>query len=144
MSFLFRLRKGANFDNIETLVSPRARVQGHLRAEGAVRVDGSIEGEVEVKGDLVIGEKGIIQGNIKVENILIGGSVEGNITARGRAEILSSGEVRGDIIAATLVVEEGGLFIGNSRMHREKDAKRETRNKASAEGTQYSKKAQGD
>lgn len=143
MTALFKARKGRNFENIETLIAARVHIEGKLKAEGSVRLDGSIEGEVDIKGDVVVGEKGLIKGNIRVENILIGGSIEGNISASGRAEILPSGEVRGDVMADTLVIEEGGLFTGNSRMSRQKEGKRENRHKVTPPGDHSGKRNQG-
>lgn len=116
---MLKRKKGHEFGNIDTIISSRITIEGNLRGEGSIRTDGLIEGDVDLKGDLVIGEKGAIKGNIRVDNVLIAGKVEGYVNARGRAEILASGEVQGDITSQALVIEEGGCFTGTSRMLRE-------------------------
>lgn len=140
---MFKSSKNPNFNHIETLVSSRVHIKGDLKGEGSARIDGQVEGDIDLKGDLVVGEKGLVKGGIRVDNILVAGVVEGHITARGRAEVVSSGEVVGDIDAGTLVIEEGGIFTGTSRMPREKGKNREGMHKVAQESSSYGKKSQG-
>lgn len=133
---MFKRSRTPEFENIDTVIANQVLIKGRLAAEGSARIDGCVEGEVDIKGDVVLGEKGYIQGNINASNLLIGGKIEGNVITSGRTEILATGEVVGDIAADILVIEEGAIFRGTSKMVREKQTKRnEPRSKAAAAST---------
>lgn len=101
---------------LESVVGPTASVTGHLRSDGGVRIDGIFEGVIEVAGNVVIGEGARVVADITARNVTVGGAVKGNIDATGRLEILSRGQVFGDIMVAQVMIDEGGIFQGNSRM----------------------------
>jgi len=42
--------------------------------------------------------------------------VQGNIITKGKLTITSTGSLQGNISAASFIIEEGGLFQGNSKM----------------------------
>jgi cytoskeletal protein CcmA (bactofilin family) len=65
---------------------------------------------------LEVGYGGKIEADILAESAVIGGEIIGNITARDRLEIISKGKVRGDITAAHLIIQDGVIFEGTSRM----------------------------
>ena len=90
--------------------------KGVLTFDGTVRIDGKVEGDILTKDTLIVGEKGEINGNIKVGTIIINGRVFGNITATERVEIHSAGRVKGDIKTPVLVITEGVIFDGRCQM----------------------------
>lgn len=101
---------------LETVVGPSASLTGHLRSDGGVRIDGAFEGTIEVAGNVVIGEGARVAADISARNITVGGAVKGQIDGVGRLEILSTGKVFGDIMVAAVMIDEGGVFQGTSRM----------------------------
>lgn len=114
---LFRRDSGSpHHEPLETVVGPSASLNGHLRSDGGVRIDGAFEGTIEVAGNVVIGEGARVVAEITARNITVAGAVKGNIDGTGRLEILSTGEVYGDIMVAAVMIDEGGMFQGSSRM----------------------------
>jgi len=108
-------RPVASFEGkIENVLGPTASFEGQLRADGNVRIDGHFEGAVETAGNVIIGEKAKVTADIKAGNVQVWGAVKGNITATGRLEILPSGRVWGDIRVSSMLIDEGGMFRGNS------------------------------
>lgn len=105
-------------DKIETALGPSSVGQGDLKAEGGIRIDGTFEGMVESKSNVIIGEGAHVVADVSGFNITIAGSVEGDVKAVGRLEILSTGRVVGDVRASTFLIEEGGVFHGQSLKHR--------------------------
>lgn len=103
-------------DEIENIVGASAVVRGDLKADGGFRIDGKIEGSVESKGGVVIGEAGVVKGDVRGADIVIAGQVHGNIVASGHLDIVSTGKVEGDITAQSVRIETGGVFRGTSRM----------------------------
>jgi cytoskeletal protein CcmA (bactofilin family) len=103
-------------DQVENVLGKSAHVRGDLKADGAFRVDGTIEGSVESKSSIVIGESGIVRGDVRGRDVVVAGQVQGNITASGHLDIVASGRIEGDVDALSVRIETGGVFRGTSRM----------------------------
>lgn len=114
-------KKQRSFQNIESIISPGVEIKGNITSQGSIRIDGYVEGNLNIKGDLILGENGKLKGEVKAENIIVAGKVEGTASAGTRLEIAASGAITGDINATTLIIDEGGLLDGNSRMTRAKE-----------------------
>lgn len=108
--------KAISADKIETIIGSSADINGHLKAEGGVRVDGAFEGLIETAGNVIIGEGAKVLADITARNVSVAGSVKGNIVANGRLEILTTGRVWGDIQVTSFLIDEGGVFRGQSLM----------------------------
>ncbi len=107
-------------ERVETFIGSTSSLQGTLKSEGTIRIDGMLEGDIETAGNLIIGKTGrVIAKSISAQNVLIAGAVKGNITAHERLEIVASGRLWGDIRTSSLLIEEGGMFRGQSTMHDE-------------------------
>ncbi len=106
-------------EKMETVIGPNVIIKGSIKAQSGVHLDGLVEGEVETSGNVIVGEKGQITANIVGQNVTISGLVKGNVTARGRLEITAKGKLWGEISAATLSVEKGAVFRGQSAMNHE-------------------------
>lgn len=104
-------------DKIETTIGSTASLQGVLKAEGTIRIDGAFEGEIETAANVIIGRTGKVLANIRARNVLVAGRVKGNINALEQLEILKDGGVKGDVEVGALVLEDGAIFHGQSRMH---------------------------
>jgi cytoskeletal protein CcmA (bactofilin family) len=101
---------------IENVLGPSATYHGNLKSEGNVRIDGYFDGSIETAGNVIIGETAKVVADIAANNVQVWGAVKGRIAAKGRLEILPSGRVWGEIDVTSLLIDEGGLFRGNSVM----------------------------
>jgi len=100
---------------ISTLISEGTVVAGNLTAPNVARVDGQVNGDVEIGEGLVLGEQGVITGNINTKEMVVYGTVQGNIAVES-LEIKGTGKITGDISATTLLVEAGGIYNGHLTM----------------------------
>jgi cytoskeletal protein CcmA (bactofilin family) len=100
---------------ISTLISEGSTVDGDLRAPAFTRIDGQVTGNVNVDEGLILGEKGIVKGNVTTKQVIIYGTVNGNITVES-LEIKATGKITGDIETGTLQVEAGGVYNGKLAM----------------------------
>ncbi|MES2456644.1 MAG: polymer-forming cytoskeletal protein [Bacteroidota bacterium] len=103
-----------NQQEISTLVGDGFVLTGDLSGKAVIRVDGEITGKVTA-GGLVLGEKGMITGDIEVTSAIIYGTVNGNVKAR-QLEIKKTGKVNGDIKTETLEIELGAQYNGKLEM----------------------------
>jgi len=110
-----------DMQSISTLISEGSVLDGNFKAPAFVRVDGQINGDVTIEEGLILGEKGIINGNVITKEMLIYGAVTGNIVTNS-LEIKPTGKITGDIKTQTLQVETGGFYNGNLAMVQGKDA----------------------
>jgi cytoskeletal protein CcmA (bactofilin family) len=106
-------------DKIETVIGGTTSLHGNVKTDGTIRIDGLIEGDVESASNIIVGKTGKVLGSLRAQKVLVAGAVRGNIAAEGGLEIVSSGKVWGDITITSLLIEEGGLFRGQSVMRDE-------------------------
>jgi cytoskeletal protein CcmA (bactofilin family) len=100
---------------ISTLISEGCVFDGNLKAPAYVRIEGQITGDVTIDEGLILGEKGIITGNIATKEIIVYGTVHGNISTHS-LEIRNTGRITGDIKTQVLQVETGGTHNGKLAM----------------------------
>lgn len=91
-------------------------IKGDIVATGDFRLDGRLEGNIQLNGKLVVGDTGIVVGNVLCQNANIIGTVNGNLSVKELLSLHSSARVRGDIIINNLSIEPGAMFTGKCRM----------------------------
>jgi cytoskeletal protein CcmA (bactofilin family) len=99
-----------------------SHVHGELRFQTSFRVDGKFTGTVVSEGELIVGQGGEVDGDLRVGQIVISGTVKGNIRAARRIHLSTTGKLFADIETPVLIIDEGGFFQGGCSMLRE-DAK---------------------
>ena len=95
---------------INTIIGDNSKIEGLLLTSDSTRVDGLLQGKILSESSVIIGEHGVIRGDIKAVDILIAGTVYGNIRADSKIEITGTGRVLGDMFTKTLVIDEGASF----------------------------------
>lgn len=114
---MFKGNKHAlNPNSTDTLIGEGSVFEGRIKSEAGVRIEGTIIGDVVCKGDITVGERGVVKSHLEARNVIIAGTVTGNVTAKEKLTILSTGKLSGNTSAASLVIEEGAVFSGSSKM----------------------------
>lgn len=106
---------------ISTIIGEGYTFTGELRGSSVIRIEGKIIGNVNVEGGVVLGEKGIIDGDIFTKSAIIYGTVNGNIKST-QLEIKKTGYVNGTITTDTLEIELGAQYNGQLSMQRQYEA----------------------
>jgi len=104
------------------LIGPGTEIKGDLICEGDIRIDGRVDGTVRVGQRLVIGESGIINGNIKAGNAIVAGNVNGNIQSSQTTVLHGKSSVKGDIYTSQIIIESGARFNGRCVMDTNKSS----------------------
>lgn len=112
-------RGKASSGDLSGFLDVGSHFEGELKFEQSFRVDGKVVGKVVSEGDLVVGESGEIDGEIRVGRLFVSGLVKGEIHATRRLSIHPRGRVEGVVHARALVIEEGGILEGRSSMKSE-------------------------
>ena len=104
-------------DNGEvTVVGVGARLDGNVVSAGSLRIDGQVKGQINADGDVTLSPQIQVEADIRAQNVSVAGRFKGNIAVKGKAHLARGGRVDGNITSKTLVVEEGGIFHGQSIM----------------------------
>ena len=99
-----------------TIVGTGARLEGNVISAGNLRIDGQVKGQINADGDVVLSPQSQVEADIRSQNVSVAGRFKGNILVKGKAHLARGGRVDGNITSKTLVVEEGGIFHGQSIM----------------------------
>ena len=94
--------------------------EGELKFEQSFRIDGKLTGSIRSEGDLVVGEKGEIEGDVRVGRLFVSGVVRGEVRASKRLSIHARGRVEGEVFSPALVIDEGGILEGCCAMSERK------------------------
>ncbi|HUT02540.1 MAG TPA: polymer-forming cytoskeletal protein [bacterium] len=97
------LAKGTNF-------------KGELRFSGIVRLDGIFDGTIISDGTLVVGDTGVLKGEINVGELLSSGIVEGTIKATKAIDVSGQGKLLGEVFTPSLNVAPGVLVEAQLRV----------------------------
>ena len=104
-------------DNGEvTIVGAGARLEGNVVSAGSLRIDGQIKGQINADGDVALSPQSQVEADIRAQNVSVAGRFRGNVIVKGKAHLARGGRIDGNITSKTLVVEEGGIFHGQSIM----------------------------
>jgi len=91
-------------------------IQGDVQTDGDIRVDGTIMGNVKVSGKLVVGQQGIIEGEVACKNASIAGSLKGTLVVAQLLSLSASAHVEGNVQTEKLSVEPGASINGSVAM----------------------------
>lgn len=109
-----------NPNTTDTLIGEGSTFEGRIRSEASLRVEGSVIGDIVCVGDVTVGEHGQAKSNITARNVTIAGMVQGNVTTKGLLTITSTGQLFGNTLSPSLLIAEGGVFHGQSKMQETK------------------------
>jgi cytoskeletal protein CcmA (bactofilin family) len=112
------LPSGIEQSSITGIIEPGCEFEGKLSFVGSVRISGTFRGEIFTPDTLIIGEGARVQASIQAGTVIISGEVSGQIRAQYRVEIQKPAIFRGDINTPSLLVEDGVIFEGSSKMVR--------------------------
>jgi cytoskeletal protein CcmA (bactofilin family) len=111
-----RKRKPVGGNGLTAFIDEGSEIEGRYTFSGTVMLNGRFKGEISTTDTLIIGDKGVMNGDVRAGQVLIRGEVVGNVSAAERVELKRTARVFGDVEAPVVVVEEGVLFDGHCRM----------------------------
>ena len=126
---MFRKKNTMAIDvsRLASLLAHDTCVRGDVQFAGGLRIDGQVDGNVlgkpEGRGLLVLSEKGVIVGTVKVYDAVINGRVEGDLEVEHFLELQAGARVTGNITYRTLKLDCGATVDGKlERMGGEPEA----------------------
>lgn len=120
---MFRKSKKAEptSSRIDSLIGDGVVITGEVCFQGGLRLEGRVVGNVvtdaESSGVLVVGPLGVIEGDVRVTNLIIDGTIRGSIYAEKGVELGRTARVLGNIHYGALEMHSGAVFEGHMVSH---------------------------
>lgn len=99
-----------------SMIAMGTTVNGDIESEADMRIDGNIIGHVYCKARVVLGESGIVQGDLHALNADVFGTVNGNVTTKDMLCLKSKSTINGNINTGRLQIEPNAVFNGQCKM----------------------------
>ena len=111
------MKKEKQTDTISTFLGHGTGIDGTLEFQGTIRLDGNVKGQViSQNGTLIIGDKAVVQAQVRVDTAIIRGEIRGSVEAKTRIEAHPPARIIGDIQAPQISIESGVVFNGSCSM----------------------------
>ena len=103
-----------------SLISEGSRFEGTLELDSMARFHGTLRGRLAGKPGsvVVLGEPGVVEGEIDGDTIWIEGFVRGDIRARTRIVLSRTARVIGKLEGPFIEIQPGAYFEGRCRMEK--------------------------
>lgn len=112
-----KMAKSVEFDtNTITTISIGTVLKGDISTEGDFRIVGKLVGSIRSTGKVVVGQNGVIEGDIYCQNADFSGTIKGNAVVENLLLLKSSVNMNGNIKTNKLSIESGANFNGNCEM----------------------------
>ncbi len=99
-----------------SVLASGAKIVGTVISDGVIKIEGTVEGTVRSNGEVFVGQSGLIDGDVRAREVVVGGRVRGSISAEVRVEMQPGSAVSGDVATPKLAIREGGQINGKIRM----------------------------
>lgn len=109
-------KKSAETNQASNRIFAGTAIEGELTSDGDIRIDGHVKGQISIKGKLVVGEKGLIEGEIICAYANIAGTVKAKMEVSELLTLQASAKLHGDIFTNKLAIEPGAEFTGSCSM----------------------------
>lgn len=98
------------------LIGNGTKITGDIMSNGDVRIDGHLIGNIVTTGKFVLGQSGVVEGNVSSNNADLSGEVKGTVTIEEMLSLKSTAKINGDIVTGKLAIEPGAMFTGTCNM----------------------------
>jgi cytoskeletal protein CcmA (bactofilin family) len=113
---------------VSTVIGQGTLITGDLQFTGGLHLDGEVKGNVNGEKDsratLTISEQGKVEGDVRVENLILNGHIVGDVYATERVELAANARVSGTVYYRLLEMAMGAEVNGKLVHTEEQEPKR--------------------
>ena len=106
-------------EGVTTIRADDLEVQGTIKFKSSLMIKGVLEGEIISEGLLIVGSTAKVKAKITTKNLISHGEIQGDVTASEQAILKSTAVHNGNITTPNVVIESGSVFNGSCIMKRE-------------------------
>ena len=100
---------------VDTLISQHCVIEGNLITQNSIKLDGRVHGNLLAKGHVIVGESGVVQGDIQSTDLLVFGRIDGNVRAQS-VQLKATAHILGNIETEIFQVDPGAHYQGGVSM----------------------------
>lgn len=101
---------------VSTVVGHGTTITGDVHFAGGLHLDGAIKGNVsgepDTRSTLTISDRGVVEGDVRLDNLILNGTVIGDVHADERVELASAARVTGTVYYRLLEMAMGAEVNG--------------------------------
>ena len=101
---------------VSTVIGQGTTLTGDVSFSGGLHLDGVIKGrvtgEAETRSTLTVSEQGAVEGDVRVDNLILNGAVVGDVYANERVELATNARVTGTVYYRLLEMAMGAEVNG--------------------------------
>jgi cytoskeletal protein CcmA (bactofilin family) len=101
------------------LIGNGTTIKGEVKSNGDIRIDGTLIGQVYSKGKIVVGNTGVIEGEIYCQNADFSGNIAAKVEVSELLTLKATSRLKGEIVTNKLAIEPGARFTGTCTMEKE-------------------------
>ena len=113
---------GVNSKSGATIIAQGTKIKGEINTDCRLHIDGEFEGNIHSKDTVMIGQNGIVRGDIDTVSLIVSGRFIGSVTSN-TLEIKPQGRVEGVVSTSEFVIDRKGTFVGESKTKNPKASK---------------------
>lgn len=121
-----KMKKPKQTVKIDSLIGQNSEIRGDVIFSGGLHVDGVIKGNVisEEGTDsvLTLSERGKVEGEVKVPNVVLNGTIVGDVHALEHIELAAQARVKGNVYYS-LIEMAMGAEVNGKLVHRSESTK---------------------
>ena len=102
--------------SVLNIIGTGTQIEGEIKTDSDIRIDGKVKGTITSKSKIVVGNTGIVDGDLICENADVSGKIFGKVEVTDLLFLKNTGYLEGDIVTGKLVVEAGARFTGSCKM----------------------------
>ncbi len=123
MAFFTKKSEKQKYFKAATIITKGTVSLGDFIGDDSIHVDGKVEGDIKVNSVVVIGCDGVVNGNIKAQQVICSGEINGDIISDS-VEVLATGKLNGHIKVNKALIKGSlsgsvicsGLFIAQDAL----------------------------
>ncbi len=115
---MLRRKEKTQFESAEKLnkLIEGTKIVGDIITDTSLSIDGEIVGNIFSRSKVLIGETGVVFGNINCIEADIEGKITGSLEIENLLILREKSKIIGDILTSKLHIEEGAIFLGSCQM----------------------------
>ena len=109
---------GLGEENVTTVLADDLEVNGIVKFKSSLMIKGVLDGEIISEGLLIVGPTAKVTATITTKDLISHGEIKGDVTASGQVILKETAVHTGDITTPNIVLESGSIFNGSCVMVR--------------------------
>jgi cytoskeletal protein CcmA (bactofilin family) len=107
----------------DSLIAAGMRVEGNVIFSGILKVEGEVKGSVSAAeaasvSQLILGEYGRIEGDVRVAQLVTNGQIVGAVTVLDSLEMQPKAKIVGDVEYASIEMHQGAVIDAGKLLFR--------------------------